>query len=51
MARTNIQTQRMQMRMRLPLKHITRYEQHLSEARSEPCEISEMEPLAKKVDE
>ena len=46
MARTNIQTQRMQMRMGLSLKHVTRYEQYLSEARSEPCEVSEMELLA-----
>ena len=34
MTRTKMQIHRMQMRMKLPLKHDTRYAQHFSEAYS-----------------
>ena len=37
----------MQMRVRFPLKHITRYAQRFADAYSEPCQVSEMELYAK----
>ena len=51
MARTKMQMQRMQMRMKLPLKHDTRYAQHFAEVYSEPCRASEVEPFAKTVND
>ena len=46
-----MQMQRMQMRVRLPLKNITRYAQRLAEAYSEPCQVFEMELYAKTVND
>ena len=43
--------QRIQMRVRLSLKNITRYTQRLAEAYSEPCQVSEMELYAKTVND
>ena len=43
--------QRMQMRMKLALKHDTRYAQHFAEVYSEPCQTSEMEHFAKTVND
>ena len=43
MVRTKMQMLRMQMRMKIPLKHDTRYVQHFAEVYSEPCQESEME--------
>ena len=47
MAKTKIQMQRMQMRIKLPLKHDTRYAQHFAKVNSEPCQASEVELFAK----
>ena len=47
MARTKMQMQRMQMRMKLPLEHDTRYAQYFAEVYSEPSQASEMELFAK----
>ena len=41
--------QRMQMRMKLPLKHDTCYAQQFAEVYSEPCQASEIELFAKTV--
>lgn len=46
-----MQMQRIQMRVRLSLKNITRYTQRLAEAYSEPCQVSEMELYAKTVND
>ena len=43
--------QRMQMKMRLPLKHGTGCAQHFAEAYSEPYQASEMELFAKTVND
>ena len=43
--------QRMQMRMKLPLKHDTRYAKHFAEVYSEPCQTSGMELFAKTVND
>ena len=48
---TRIQIQRMQMRMKLHLKHGTRYAQHFAEACSELCQASEMELFVKTVND
>ena len=45
MSRTKMQIQRMQMRIKLPLKHDTRYAQHLAKTYSEPCQASEIKQL------
>ena len=37
MVRTKVQMQRIQMRMKLPLKHDTCYAQHFTKVNSEPC--------------
>ena len=42
--------QRMQMRMKLPLKHDICYPQYFAEMYSESCRASEMELFAKTVD-
>ena len=44
-----MQMQLMQTRMKLPLKHDTRYAQYFAEVYSEPCQASEMELFAKTV--
>ena len=44
-----MQIQHMQMRMKLPLNHGTRYAQHFAKLYSEPCQASEMELFAKAV--
>ena len=46
-----MQMQRIQMRVRLSLKNITRYTQRLAEAYSEPCQVFEMELYAKTVND
>ena len=51
MTRANIQMQRVQMRMKLPLKHGTRYVQHFAEAYSELCQASEMKLFVKTVND
>ena len=51
MVRTKMQMQRMQMRMKLPLKHDTRYAQHFTETYSDPCQASEMDLFAKTVND
>ena len=47
MARTKTPMQRMQMRMKLPLKHDTRYAQNFTGVHSKPCRASGTEPFAK----
>ena len=49
MAKTNMQMLRMQMRMKLPLKHDARYAQHFAEVYSDPCQVSELKLFAKTV--
>ena len=44
-----MQIQRMQMKMKLPLKHDTRYAQHFAKVYSEPCQVSEVKLFAKTV--
>ena len=44
-----MQMQHMQMRMKLPLEHNTRYAQHFEKLNSEPCQASEMELFAETV--
>ena len=39
------------MRMKLPLKHDTRYTQHFAEVYSKPCQASEMELFEKTVND
>ena len=51
MARTKIQMQRMEMRMKLPLKNDTLYVQYFTEVYSEACQTSEMELFAKTVND
>ena len=51
MARTKTQMQRMQMRMKLPLKHDIRYAQHFAKINSERCQASEVELFVKKVND
>ena len=51
MARTKIQKQRMQMRMKLPLKHDTRYAQYFAKMNSECCQASEMRLFVKTVND
>ena len=51
MARTKIQMQRMEMRMKLPLKNDTRYVQYSTEVYSEPCQTSEVELFGKTVND
>ena len=48
MARTKIQMQRMQMRMKLPLKHDIHYAQHFAKMNSGRCQASEVELFVKK---
>ena len=49
MARTKIQMQHMQMRMKLPLKHDIRYVQHFAKMNSERCQAYEVEIFVKTV--
>ena len=49
MARTKMQMQHMQMRMKLPLKHDIRYLQHFTKMNSERCQASEEELFVKTV--
>ena len=51
MARTKIQMQRMQMRMKLPLKHDIRYAQHFAKMNSGRCQASEVELFVKTVND
>ena len=51
MARTKIQMQRMQMRMKFPLKHDTCYAQHFAKMNSECCQASEVELFVKTVND
>ena len=51
MARTKIEMQHMQMRMKFALKHHTRYAQYFAKVYSEPYQASEMEPFAKSVND
>ena len=51
MARTKIQIQRMQIRMKLPLKHDIRYAQHFARMNSERCQASEVKLFVKTVDD
>ena len=51
MARTKIQMQSRQMRMKLPVKHDTRYARQFAEVYSEPFQASEMELFAKTVND
>ena len=51
MARTKIQMQRMQIRMKLPLKHDIRYAQHFAKMNSERCQASEVELFVKTVND
>ena len=51
MVGTKMQMQHMQMRMKLPLKHDTRYAQYFAEVYSEPCQPSEMKFFAKTVND
>ena len=46
-----MQMLRIQMRIRLPLKHVARYAQHFAEAYSESCQVPEVELFAKIVDD
>ena len=46
-----MQMQRMQMRMKLPLKHDTRYAQNFAKVNSEPCQASEVKLTAKTVND
>ena len=39
------------MRMKLPLKHDTRYTKHFAEVYSKPCQASEMELFEKTVND
>ena len=43
--------QRMQMRMKLPLKHDIRYAQHFTKMNSERCQASEVELFVKIVND
>ena len=43
--------QRVQMRMKIPLKHDTRYVQHFAKVNSEPCQTCEVELFAKTVND
>ena len=43
--------QYMQMRMRVPFKHDTRYAQHFAEMNSERCQASEVELIVKTVND
>ena len=47
MARTKIKMQRMQMRIKLPLKHDIRYAQHFAKMNSERSQASEVELFLK----
>ena len=51
MARTKIQMQGMQLRMKLPLKHDICYAQHFAKMNSECCQASEMELFVKTVND
>ena len=51
MARTKIQMQGMQMRMKFPLKHDTCYAQHFAKMNSECCQASEVELFVKTVND
>ena len=51
MARTKIQMQCMQMRIKLPLKHYIRYAQHFAKMNSEHCQASEVELFVKVVND
>ena len=51
MARTKIQIQCMQMRLKLPLKHDIRYTQHFAKMNSERCQASEVELFVKTVND
>ena len=46
-----MQMQRMEMRMKLPLKHDTHYAQHFAEVYSEPCKASDVKLFAKTVND
>ena len=41
----------MQMRMKVPFKHDTRYAQHFAEMNSERCQASEVELIVKTVND
>ena len=51
MARTKTQMQRMQMRMRLPLKDNIRYAKHFAKTTSERYQISKVELFLKTVND
>ena len=51
MARTKTQMQRMQMRMKLPLKHDICYVQHFAKTNSERCQASELKLFVKTVND
>ena len=51
MASSKMQMQRMQMRIKLSVKHDTHYAQHFSKVNSEPCQASEVELFAKTVND
>ena len=51
MANTKIQVQCMQMRMKVPFKHDTRYAQHFAGMNSEHCQTSEVELIVKTVND
>ena len=46
-----MQMQRMEMRMKLPLKHDTHYAEHFAEVYSEPCKASDVKLFAKTVND
>ena len=51
MAKTKIQIQHMQMRMKLPFKHDIRYAQYFAKMNSECCQASEVELFVKTVND
>ena len=51
MARTKIQMQRMQMRLKFPLKYDICYAQHFAKMNSEHCQASEVELFVKTVND
>ena len=51
MAWTKIQMQRIQMRMKLPLKHDICYAQHFAKMNSEHCQASEVELFVRTVND
>ena len=51
MAKTKIQMQHMQLRMKLPFKHDIRYAQYFAKMNSECCQASEVELFVKTVND